>query len=379
MSLKTGTGTRYLGVTALKLTIPLDKTDVDILSALQDARKKLTTTHLSEQLKLPERTIRYRLKRLRDKGLLKPPKIQTYERKLGLGERLLLLQSVPEMEDKLIQVLELKSLFYFYGRTYGKYDGFVAHTMYPLVAPQIVLQLAEDMRSLGLIQDFYIFDLVDYCSKGVDVKPVLQDSPWTWDVWTKETKKILKKGCDFDLGLEQFPKVVNFDLKDIQIMKQIVENPKSTLKEVAKSLEQDTSLTQVHKRMKRLQEKGIIRGVKSTFSPYNETIGISCFFKSSEHAKEILCGFHELPFNVTFTLENPTHYDVWVTLPPSQSNEFLQRINIFREYTEEFFVQVILRGKGLSYGHILEAYNQETNSWEIPFADILAQVRQIAK
>ncbi|MFW9800678.1 MAG: winged helix-turn-helix transcriptional regulator, partial [Candidatus Thorarchaeota archaeon] len=211
MILNTSTSTRYPGVTALKLTFPLDKTDVEILTALQEARKKVTTTHLSEQLKLPERTIRYRLNKLHEKGLLKPPKIQTYERKLGLGERLLLLQAVPEMEDKLVQVLEVKSLFYFYGRTYGKYDGFVAHTMYPLVAPQIVLQLAEEMKDLNLVEDFYIFDLVDYCRKGVDVKPVLKDSPWTWNVWTAETRQILKKGCELDLGLEQFPKVVNFD------------------------------------------------------------------------------------------------------------------------------------------------------------------------
>ncbi len=78
-------------------------------------------------------------------------------------------------------------------------------------------------------------------------------------------------------------------------------------------------------------------------------------------------------------MESNTHYDVWVMVPPSASNELLGRINVFRDYTEELFVQVILMGKGLGYGHILEAYNQETNSWEIPFADILAQVRQIAK
>ncbi|MHA2433746.1 MAG: winged helix-turn-helix transcriptional regulator [Candidatus Thorarchaeota archaeon] len=363
-------------VTTLKISVALDEDYTKILSALQEARKKVTTSQLSEKLGIPERTVRYRLEKLRKKGLLRPPKIQTYERKIGLGERLLLLQGFPDKEERLVQVLEELPLFYYYAPTYGRYDGYVAHVMYPLVAPGVVLQLAEEMKDSGLVQDFYIFDLVDYCRKGAAVAPLLSDSDWDWDVWTDEITRIMEEGCDFELGLEQFPPTVAFKFKDIRIIQKLVDNPTITLKEVAKQL--GLSLALVHKRVKRLEEEGIIRGIKPTFNPFEETITIGCFFKSAKHAKEILCGFHSLPYEVSFSLENDIHYEVLATIPPSETNQLLRRLNTFRRYTEEFFIQVVLKGRGKGFTHLLDAYNKETNSWEMPITDMLAKVRELA-
>ena len=85
----------------MKLTVPLDDTDIGILSAIQNYSSKISTSQLSEQLGIPDRTVRYRLTKLREQGLLKPPKLQTYERKIGLGEQLLLLQGIPEKKMNL--------------------------------------------------------------------------------------------------------------------------------------------------------------------------------------------------------------------------------------------------------------------------------------
>jgi len=366
-----------LEVTSLKISVALDDDYRNILSALQEAKKKVTAKQLSDKLGIHERTVRYRLEKLRKKGLLRPPKIQTYERKIGLGERLLLLQGFPDKEEKLRRVLEELPLFYYYASTYGRYDGFVAHAMYPLVAPGIVLQVAEEMKASGLVQDFYIFDLVDYCRKGAEVAPLLPDSDWDWDVWTGEIAEMMEKGCEFDLGLEQFPPTVAFKFKDIKIIQKLVDTPTITLKEVADQL--GLSLALVHKRVKRLEEEGIIRGIKPTFNPFDETISIACFFKSTKHAKEILCGFHSLPYEVSFVLENDVRYEVVVTIPPSETNQLLQRLNTFRRYSEEFFIQVVLKGCGKGFTHLLDAYNKETNSWEMPITDMLAKVRELAE
>jgi len=365
-----------LEVTSLKISVDLDDDYRKILSALREEKKKVSAKYLSDKLGIHERTVRYRLEKLRKKGLLRPPKIQTYERKLGLGERLLLFQGIPDKEEKLEQVLEELPLFYYYASTYGRYDGFVAYAMYPLVAPGIVLQIAEEMKACGLVEDFYIFDLVDYCRKGADVAPLLPDSDWDWDVWTGKVTEILEEGCDFDLGLEQFPPTVAFKFKDIKIIQKLVDNPTMTLKEVANQL--GLSLALVHKRVKRLEEEGIIRWIKSTFNPFDETISIACFFKSTKHAKEILCGFHNLPYEVSFVLENDVHYQIVVSIPPSETNQLLQRLNAFRRYSEEFFIQVVLKPRGKGWTHLLDAYNKDTNSWEMPIADMLAEVRELA-
>ncbi|MFX1482701.1 MAG: winged helix-turn-helix transcriptional regulator [Promethearchaeota archaeon] len=360
----------------MKLPIPLDDTDIGILTAIQEDPSKVSTTELSKRLGIPGRTVRYRLNRLKENGLLKPPKLMTYERKLGLGEQLLILQSVPEKEETLEKILDGIDFFYYYAPTYGRYDGYMVYTMFPLVAPRMVRQVAEELKEKGLVSDFYIFDLVDYCRKGVEIAPLLPSSDWSWSKWAKEARQIMEEGCDLELRLEEFPAAVKFDYKDIQILIHMVENAEATQTEISQVL--DLSITQVHKRIKRLEETGVIRGVKLYCSLFEESMTISCFFKSREHAKKILCGFHRLPFEITFVKESSTDYEVVLVIPSSEINQFLQHMNIFRKYTEEFFIQTSLKGKSKGYAHLLRSFNKQASSWEMPLSDTMQTIRNIS-
>jgi len=359
----------------MKIKEPLDETDIRILQALQKERGKVGTPKLSEELGIPERTVRYRVNKMREKCILSPPKIQTYERKLGIGEQMLILQSNPATEDLLKEVLQKNDAFYYYAPTYGRYDGFVVYAMFPLVAPQMNQQIAEELQANGLVKDFYIIDLIDYCRKNADIFAFQPDSDWSWDQWSTEVSEILEKGCKIELALNPFPKTVKYDFKDIQIIKYMVENPEATLKDISTEIE-ELSLTQIHKRVKRLEKEGVIRGTKRVFTPFKETISVMCIFKSREHAKTILCGFNKLPFEITFAMETTAHYSVMIYMPPSEINQFFQRVSSLRRYTEEFFIQVVTKGKGKGYSHLLDAFNQETESWEMPVTDVLASIRE---
>jgi DNA-binding Lrp family transcriptional regulator len=363
----------------MKLTANLDKTDVKILKALADHKEKVSTRVLSKELDINDRTLRYRLKKLREKGLLCPPKLQTYERKLGLGETLLLLQSNPAMEDQLTKLLDDTDFFYYYCPTYGKYDGFMIYAMYPLVTPRMVPQLAEEMLERELIKDYFLMDMVDYTRKPAELEPLLPDSDWNWDKWSDEIEKVMKTECEIDLGLEEFPKAVSFDFTDIQIIKQMVENPGGTLKEVGEALEPQMSLTQVHKRVKRLEDNDVIRGVKPSFSPFKAYVSVSLFFKSRDHAKKMLCAFNKLPYETNLAMENKSTYNIWVMMPASETGEFLQRIHVLRKYTEEFFIQMVVKGKGKGYVHLLSAFNLDTQSWEMPISETLLKIKEIAQ
>jgi DNA-binding Lrp family transcriptional regulator len=363
----------------MKLTANLDPKDVRILKALMGHKKKVSTRELSDELGISDRTVRYRLRKLKEKGLLCPPKLQTYERKLGLGENLLLLQSNPAKEQQLIELLDDTQFFYYYAPTYGKHDGFMVYAMYPLVTPRMVQQLADEMMDRDLITDYFLMDMVDYTRKPAKLEPLLPDSDWTWDNWSDEIEQVMKSDCEMALGLEEFPQTVKFDYTDIQIIKHMVENPASTLKEVGEALEPEMSLTQVHKRVKRLEDTGIIRGMKPSFSPFKESVSVSIFFKSRNHAREILCGFTRLPFELNIAMENKSTYNVWVMLPSSELNHLLQRINFFRKYTEDFFIQIILKGKGKGYTHLLTAFNLDTQSWEMPISETLVKIKEIAQ
>lgn len=363
----------------MKLAENLDNTDVRILKALMDHKKKVSTRELGEELDIKDRTVRYRLKKLKEMGLLCPPKLQTYERKLGLGEILLLLQSNPAKEEQLTKLLDDTQFFYYYGPTYGKYDGFMVYAMYPLVTPRMVQQLAEEMKDRGLIKDYFSMDMVDYTRKPAKLEPLLPDSDWTWDKWSEDIEAVMKSDCEIDLGLEEFPNTVPFDYTDVQIIKHMVENPASTLKEVGEALEPEMSLTQVHKRVKRLEDTGIIRGMKPSFSPFKAYISVSIFFKARDHAKKILCAFNKLPYEINFAMENKSTYNVWVMMPASETNHFLSRISLFRKYTEEFFIQMVIKGKGKGYVHLLSAFNLDTRSWEMPISETLVKIKEIAQ
>ncbi|TFG06563.1 winged helix-turn-helix transcriptional regulator [Candidatus Thorarchaeota archaeon] len=358
----------------MKIKENLDKTDIEILLALQKQKEKVGTPILSVELDISERTLRYRIKKLRDKGVLCPPNIQTYERKIGIGENLLLLQSNPEKEDKLVAVLDETEAFYYYTPTNGRYDGFAVYAMYPLVAPQLNHQIAEELKESGLVTDFHIIDMVDYCKKGASVEMLQPKSKWTWELWSKQIVEAMEKGCEIELGLEEFPSVAKFDIIDIRIIRFMVENPESTLAEISESID-GLSVTQAHKRVKRLESLNIIRGLKRTFSPFEETISIGIFFKSRKHAQRILCGLHRLPFEITIAMETSSHYNVMVHIPPSETNQLLQRVNYFRKFTEEFFIQIMSKGKSKGYSHLLEAFNQETESWEMPINKVLSSIR----
>jgi len=363
----------------MKIDANLDDTDVRILKALVEHKKKVSTRELSDQLDVPDRTVRYRLRKLKEKGLLCPPKLQTYERKLGLGENLLLLQSNPAKEEQLTQLLDETQFFYYYAPTYGKFDGFMVYAMYPLVTPRMVLQLAEEMVDRGLVRDFFLLDMVDYTRKPAELEPLLPDSDWTWDKWSRDIEGVMKSDCEIELGLEEFPKAEPFDYTDIQIIKHMVENPASTLKEVGEALDPEMSLTQVHKRVKRLEDTGVIRGIKPSFSPYKDYISVSIFFKSRDYAKNILCGFYKLPFEVNLAMENRSTYNLWVMMPSSETNNFLQRMNFFRKYTDDFFIQMVLKGRSKGYVHLLSAFNLETESWEMPISETLVKIKEIAR
>jgi DNA-binding Lrp family transcriptional regulator len=362
---------------SMNIELPLDKTDLKILASIERGESKVSATELSEQLNIPSRTIRYRLNKMRENGLLKPPVIQTYERKLGLGERIVLIQSIPEKEEVLTKVLEEMNLFYIFSTTYGRYDGFLVYTMFPLVNPRIINQIVDELKEKGLIRDYFIFDAVDYTRKSSAVAPFLPGNDWNWTTWVEETEEIMKKGCKDMLKLEEFPKAVKFDYGDIQILKYMVENADPTLKEISKVL--DISLTQVHKRVKKLEDTGVIKGIKPLFTPYKDSVSISCFFKSREYARKILCGFYNLPFEINFAMESSSKYDVQVSLPQSEVNAFLRHIDIFRKHSEEFFIQISVKWTKKGYTHLLEAYNKETESWEISINDVMMTIRKYAK
>ncbi|MHA1287910.1 MAG: winged helix-turn-helix transcriptional regulator, partial [Candidatus Thorarchaeota archaeon] len=73
----------------MSLKASLDPLDKKIIRALEEHGAKVSTRELSELLGKSDRTIRYRISKLKEKGFVCKAKVRTHERKLGLAEYVL--------------------------------------------------------------------------------------------------------------------------------------------------------------------------------------------------------------------------------------------------------------------------------------------------
>jgi len=364
-------------VNTLETTLPLSKIDVDILKTLEAEGAKTSTRDLSKILDVPDRTIRYRISRLKEKKLLRSLTVQTYERKLGLAEKVLFIRSVPSKEAELEEIFAKIPILYHYASTYGRYEGFTVYSMFPMSYSHMITRIINELKDAGLIEDYYEFELVDYTRKGVDIDAFLEGSTWTWQTWYDEITKVIETHEKIDLGFEEFPQVASFDFMDIQIIMNMVENAEITLKELSDIL--NLSQPQVHKRIKNLESNGIIRGYKPSFMPFEGGTGFSIIFKSQKHAQEILCALHKLPFFIVFSMESKNHYFVSLSIPSSDMNSFLQGINKLKRYADEFFIQTTICHTHKGHLHLLSTYNQDTKQWDIPMNEYVEMIRNLSE
>ncbi len=190
---------------------PLDQKDVDILGALDKLGGKTPTEELSQSTGIPARTVRYRLQKMRDNNLLYPAKTMTHERKMGLGENILIIHSTPGSDIVLEKLFQKIDSLYYWTSTYGRYNGFIVNALYSLTTPHVSRRLLESFQNEGLISDFYIFEITDYEQKFGDFKYLDPKLGWKydWSEWHKTIKKNLKSKksriqtkCDENLRAE---------------------------------------------------------------------------------------------------------------------------------------------------------------------------------
>jgi DNA-binding Lrp family transcriptional regulator len=358
----------------MSLKSSLDPLDSKILHALEEHGTKISTRELSELLDEPSRTIRYRISKLKESGILCKAKVQTHERKLGLAEYILVVTSSPSGEPTLKRILDEIPVFYYYAPTYGKYEGYLIFAVYPLTIPRVILDLASYLKKKGLVEDYYLFDVVDYQRYQTKLSEV---EGWDWQKWSESLPKMISKTKEIDLDMEEFPQTVSFDAKDTLILKHMVENPEITLRELGEIL--DLSQPQVHNRVKKLEESGIIRGYKLSMKPFAESeTAIMCFFKSKDAGK-ILLWLDKIPFYHQITMESKSHFLVQFFLPSTETNEFLKHLRNLKQYTDEMFVQFMLDGEHKGYSHLIDMYNEDTESWRLPYEELSEKIDAILK
>ena len=343
----------------------LDRKDIEIVDAI-DRLDQVSARQLSRSLGLPSRTIRYRLAKLRQRGFLQPQHALIHERKLGLRESIFVMQEEYGKSTSLLERIDATPLFYWCSPTYGKYDGYLVHAVVSLAASRTDSEIVRRLQSDHLISDYYCFEVVDYERKSRNLAYFDPEKGWVWD-WIKWERDIKKYVCGpgVILNLEENPKLVNFDSKDIVIIKQIQFDSNTTLKQLANI--SALSEAQVSKRIRRLQKVGVIKGYKSIFNPTpdEDLLSFYCFLELRETPEHILSCFYMLPFTLDVLIESRTRFCLRFGMPAGEFNNFLKGFGTLKPHLASYFFQIVERGRSKAQ-QIYDMYNPTTNRWELP-------------
>ncbi|TFG96205.1 winged helix-turn-helix transcriptional regulator [Candidatus Thorarchaeota archaeon] len=362
---------------------PLDQKDIDILGALDKSGGKTSTEELSQTTNIPARTVRYRLQKMRDAQVLNPARAFTHERKMGLGETLLVIHTTPGSDPILEKMFEEIGSIYFWSSTYGRYNGFIIYVLYSLTTPSVPRRLAETFQREGLISDFYSFDVTDYEHKNGDFTYLDPKLGWQydWKEWHKKIEKNLKsKTKRINTKCEENPSILEFDTNDYGLLRSFFDDAMVPQKDLAKQFA--LSETQVTKKIRRLENAGVIKGYGSSFKAGDVMVEFNLFLEIEEPVARIMNNFYTHPYLGSVIMESRTRWGIRMGLPACDINGFLQGLDMMKPYLKSCVFQVVHQFTRGEKTHPYDLFNKDTHKWETPLSnylkiisDILAELR----
>jgi DNA-binding Lrp family transcriptional regulator len=307
--------------------------------------------------------------------MLHPPQAIPHERKIGLGEVFVAMETTRKGTRLLGGVIESIAPFYWYSESYGKYNGYIAQGVYPLTSPSITTTLLRAMQDAGLVKDFYIFDIADYEYKPADYGHFEIDSGWIWDwnEWYDQIEKNLKKPRHISSKMEQNTRLVEFDSNDVLLLKQIMENSEATQKRLADIL--GLSETLVNKRLQRLENTNVIKGYRSVFTPFGNHGMVVLVLDLEEPVERVLASFYQLPFQLYIMMESKTRYCIRFSLSSKDHKMFLRGFDLIRPHVVSYFFQTLHRPHPTRPPIPFEMYDEDSGKWELPLESSLQSIR----
>jgi DNA-binding Lrp family transcriptional regulator len=343
--------------------VSLDSKDLRIVRTLDKYGPKATTKDLSKKLKIPPRTLRYRLSRLRSHGYLQPFRYSTREKRIGLGENILVLNLSSSNKPFPTEFFEKTQAVGWYSSTYGTMNGFLANVVYPLENPKSNEKLLRVLRDSGAISDYLIFDLFSYTTKGWNFSRFDSNGRWIWDWsnWQQQIDSVLKNdNSEVKLDFENQTQI-SFDSKDVYLLKMLHENPNVTQKQMSLTL--DLSISQVRKRIQRLESHDVILGYKPIFTPFQNTLTIVCFIESDSSIQQILACMYELPYTLNIFIESPSKIGVRIRLSTTDIVGFFSGLDRLRHLMDSLSVQILHNAVSFGSSRLYDLYNTTNGKW----------------
>ncbi len=356
----------------------LDQKDLRILEAIERMGGNASAPEIAEALTptIPARTIRYRLSKLMERGILLPTFIQTCERKIGLGQQILVVQENQQKSERLEQLIRDLPLFYWYVPTHGKFDGHLIHSVYDVNDSATVNKIAESMKDSGFIHDYYTFDILDYRTKKVDFSKYDPGGDWSWDWmnWINTLQDELQEPSISARAWCEGKNPISYDAVDIKLVRALKRDADMTISDLVTLT--DCSIAEVRDRIQRLRDKGVIKGYRRAYGFAGDLLWISCFLDIREHVDSILEKLLELPFPGVLLLNSPSKFCLRLGMTTPHLKRFFQGFKQIRSDMNSYFFQFHLPDLiDSDFQDVFEFYNQEEGHWEIPTNKYVAMVK----
>ena len=355
----------------------MDPKDIKIIGAIDRVGPKVSTEELSELTGIPSRTVRYRLKRMRETGVLSPTRVLAIERKLGLGESIVLVNATSRGFEILPEIFHAIDTIYHNSPTYGKFNGYIAYTLFSLSSHQITRRILEKLRDNNLVTDFFIFEITDFDAKPGNYEyfnPALGWS-WDWGKWRDQIPQIIKSKKKYKMQLDEVQAIVDFDSNDILILKHMFDDGDITQKELARLL--SMSEAQVNKRIKRLESEKIIKGYRTSLSSTNDELNLICFIELEKPNDRILSVFYKLPFSAIISMDSRTRFAIQIELNAQDTSGFLKGLDVLRPHLASCFIQTIHDARMSMDSHPYDLYNEQENRWETPESEYIQDIENV--
>jgi DNA-binding Lrp family transcriptional regulator len=349
------------------------------VTALGRLGAKASTEELSEALDgIPSRTVRYRLTKLRDAKLLSRRFVMTHERRMGLGESILLMKATTRGALLLPQMFGKLDALYWFSPTYGSYDGYYVHCLFSLSSPRVGRRILEAFQRSDLITDFFIFDITDYEQRPKDLSYYVPGEGWKydWEGWTKRIDKNVRRGFPKQAKLQETHPIVEFDDDDVKILKMLYGNGEITQKEIAEELKQ--SEAQVNKRIHRLEKNGIVKGFTQFLRLPDPCIDFTVFFEVEDGNEGLLRSFYEIPHFGTVMMESESRFGYRTDLPAADFRPMMKGIDHMRPYLKWYHFQTVHNPQNLTKSlHPFDMFDAQTDRWETPASKYLRRIPEI--
>lgn len=320
----------------------IDRTNAKILEALQLYGPR-NVKALAESSGIPDTTVRFRIEKLIDQGLLLTAANLDFA-KLGLARGFLITDSLYGRQDLLREVIHRTDYWNYIARCYGKFDGFIAYFAFPAKHKKELQEYLKEAAKLKAFSHYLFFWITNTYFPHVGFEWYdFEKKQWKfrWNDWvdkilnsSDEMPEILKEPSDY---------TVLVDERDLLILKELQKDATQDFRKLAKVVGITPQSLQFRWQNHILKRKLILQ-YTTDFKPYPFATSDVCSFIVEFNDEKSLAKFcnasNRKPFIVSYgKIIGKDSLVLGINIPKREFPKLIEALNLL--YTKRIVKKIL--------------------------------------